>query len=74
MGEGGVTTRGRGVIVVGVLSKNGCRHGGVLLRVERKEKGGENFIKGISVFLLNNGRCRIHIGKHKIQVPLFYYC
>ena len=62
MREGeGVTTRGRGIVIVGVL---GCRCKGVslrelremLLRNERRKKGGENFIKSVIVFLLNNGR------------------
>ena len=58
MREGeGVTTRGRGIVIVGVL---GCRCKGVslrelremLLRNERRKKGGENFIKSVIVVLL----------------------
>lgn len=35
-------------------------------RVERREKGGKNFIKDMMIFSLNNGRCRksLHLGKH----------
>ena len=52
---------GGGLRELGVL---GCRCKGVslrelremLLRNERRKKGGENFIKSVIVFLLNNGR------------------
>ena len=73
MREGeGVTTRGRGIVIVGVL---GCRCKGVslrelremLLRNERRKKGGENFIKSVIVFLLNNGRSLLLSGQLTMQ-------
>lgn len=72
--ERGVVKGGRGVVTVGVPSRE------MLSRVERREKRGvrvgkwemgtENFINSIIIFLLSNGRCKIHIGRCKIQVLL----
>ena len=70
--EGGVVKGGRGVVTVGVPSRE------MLSRVERREKRGvrvgkwemgtENFINSIIIFLLSNGRCKIQFGENEKRV------
>ena len=50
----------------------GCVVEGDAIAGWEKEEGGENFIKSVIVFLLNNGRCKINIEKSYYYVPIFY--
>lgn len=61
--------RGREMPSWGVVVKGDAVVEG--FRIERREKEGENYIKDMMVFSLNNERCRIQEGRCRNQVPTY---